>query len=207
MNWFNTPQMNALLDIEDPYPYRARLALPTYQVAATGDQFFVPDSPRFYYKDLPGEKYLRFVPNTDHSLASLSVIANLAAWVRAITGNFPRPRFYWEADRAAGQLKIRTVDAPTQVNLWQATNPRGRDFRLETIGPVWTSTPVSGSNGIYTIPLASPAQGWAAYVAELTFPGPGDDQLVFTTEVVVMPDIYPFPPPFAVPTRTKHGTQ
>ena len=60
--------MSALLDIEDPYRYRGRMALPSYQMASTGDQFFVPDSPRSYFSDLPGEKFLRFIPNTDHSL-------------------------------------------------------------------------------------------------------------------------------------------
>ena len=207
MNWFNMPQMNALLDIEDPYPYRARLALPSYQVAATGDQFFVPDSPRFYFSDLPGEKYLRFVPNVDHSLGSLNVVINLVAWFKSIVGNVPRPRFYWTADRPGGTLTVRTVDQPSQVTLWQATNPKGRDFRLETIGPAWTSTPVTGTNGVYTIPLPAPAQGWSAYVAELSFPGPDNNPLVFTTEVVVMPDIYPFSAPFALPVRTKRGKQ
>jgi len=207
MNWFGTPQMDALLQIEDPYPYRARLALPSYQVASTGDQFFLPDSPRFYFSDLPGEKYLRFVPNTDHSLGSLSAIANLVAWFQTVTSNYPRPRFYWTADRAAGRLTVRTVDAPTQVTLWQAGNPKARDFRLETIGAAWTSTPVTGANGIYTITLPSPAQGWTAYMVELDFPGPGGSPLVFTTEVVVMPDIYPFPPPFPSAAQLKRGRQ
>jgi PhoPQ-activated pathogenicity-related protein len=192
MNWFGTPQMSALQDIEDPYQNRPRLALPSYAVCSTGDQFFLPDSPRFYFADLPGEKYLRFVPNTDHSMASPDAILNVVTWFRAVTGNAPRPRFYWHADRAAGTMTVRVVDTPSQVMLWQASNPKARDFRLETIGPAWTSTPLQGSNGIYTAALTTPEQGWSAFFVELTFPGPGDTPLVFTTEVVVMPDVYPF---------------
>src|ERR1035437_6928816 len=135
MNWFGTPQMAALQEIEDPYQYRERLALPSYQMCSTGDQFFLPDSPRFYFSDLLGEKYLRFVPNTDHALGSLDAVANLVAWFRAVTLNYPRPRFYWRADREAGTLTVRVVDTPSQVLLWQASNPKARDFRLETIGP------------------------------------------------------------------------
>lgn len=205
MNWFNTPQMDALLDIEDPYPYRGRLALPTYQMASTGDQFFVPDSPRFYFSDLPGEKYLRFIPNTDHSLTSLSAIANLVAWFRAVATNYPRPRFYWTADRVSGALTIRTLDTPAQVTLWQTTNPKARDFRLESIGANWTSTSLTGTNGIYTAIRPSPSQGWTAFFAELTFPGPEDAPLVFTTEVMVMPDVYPFGPPFSTAGKVKRG--
>lgn len=201
MNWLGTPQMDALAEIEDPFAYRGRLALPSYQMGSTGDQFFLPDSPRYYFDQLPGEKYLRFVPNTDHSLGSVSTVVNLAAWVRAVTGNVPRPRFYWTVDHAAGRLTVRTVDVPTQVTLWQASNPKARDFRLETIGAAWTSTPVTGTNGVYTAVLPSPAQGWLAYMMELTFPG----DLVFTTEVVVMPDIYPYGPPYADGGKGRRG--
>jgi PhoPQ-activated pathogenicity-related protein len=195
MNWFGTPQMDALMQIEDPYSYRDRLALPSYQLNSTGDQFFVPDSPRFYFADLPGEKYLRFVPNTDHGMSSPDAVLNLLAWMRAVTQNYPRPRFSWHVDRAQGQLTVRTLGAPSQILLWQATNPKARDFRLETLGPVWTSTPLTGTNGIYQVTMPQPAQGFTAFFAELTYPGPNDLPLVFTTEVVITPDVYPFDPP------------
>jgi PhoPQ-activated pathogenicity-related protein len=192
MDRFATPQMDALQEIEDPYMYRGRLALPTYSLCSTGDQFFVPDSPRYYFADMPGEKYLRFVPNTDHSLASPDALLNLTTWFQAVTQNFPRPRFYWRADRASGALTVRTVDQPSQVLLWQASNPKARDFRLETIGAAWTSTPLAGDNGVYTATVPAPEQGYTAFFVELSFPGPADTPLVFTTEVVVTPDGYPF---------------
>jgi PhoPQ-activated pathogenicity-related protein len=204
MNWFGTPQMAALQEIEDPYQYRQRLALPSYQLNSSGDQYFLPDSPRFFFSDLPGEKYLRFVPNTDHGMTSnsLTTAANLVGWFQAVSRNFPRPRFYWRADPRAGTLTVRVVDTPSQVLLWQASNPQARDFRLETIGPAWTSTPLSATNGVYTATVTAP-QGWSAFFVELTFPGPGapnDTPLVFTTEVVVTPDVYPFDPPPGWPT-------
>jgi PhoPQ-activated pathogenicity-related protein len=200
MNWFGTPQMEALAEIEDPYHYRDRMTLPKYEVCSTGDQFFLPDNPQFYFSSWPGEKYLRFVPNTDHSMQSVDAVTNLAAWFRAITQNYPRPRFSWRADRSQGTITIRTLDAPTEVLLWQATNPAARDFRLQTIGPAYTSTPVTGDNGIYTVSIPQPRSGWTAFFVQLTFPGP-DVPLVFTTEVVVTPDVYPFDSPWtnAVP--------
>jgi len=194
MNWFDTPQMNALQEIEDPYQYRERMALPSFQMASTGDQFFLPDSPRYYFSDLPGEKYLRFVPNTDHGMGSFEAVSNLVTWFRSVTQNFPRPRFYWHADRKAGSITVRTVDAPAKVVLWQANNPKARDFRLEAIGPAWTGTAVRGENGIYTARVTA-EQGWSAFLMELTFAGPDETPLVFTTEVVVTPDVYPFEGP------------
>jgi PhoPQ-activated pathogenicity-related protein len=187
--WATAVQMDALQEIEDPYQYRDRLALPTYQMCATGDQFFLPDSPRFYFSAMPGEKYLRFVPNVDHSMESPDAAANLIAWVRAVTRNDPRPRFSWRADRQAGTLTVRVVDTPAQVMLWQASNPKARDFRLEAIGPAWTSTPLTSTDGIYRAAVSTD-QGWTAFFIELTYPG--DTPLVFTTEVIVTPDVYPF---------------
>jgi PhoPQ-activated pathogenicity-related protein len=79
------------------------------------------------------------------------------------------------------------------VKLWQASNPNARDFRLMTIGPGWTATLLEGEDGVYVARVA-PTQGFTAFFVELTFPG-ARLPLVFTTEVAVVPDIYPFPPP------------
>jgi PhoPQ-activated pathogenicity-related protein len=55
---------------------------------------------------------------------------------------------------------------------------------------------VEGENGIYFVEQPRPEQGWTAFFLELTYPGPAADlPLVFTTEVVVTPDVYPFEPP------------
>ncbi|NDD65172.1 MAG: PhoPQ-activated pathogenicity, partial [Acidobacteria bacterium] len=66
--WVGTPQYKALMKIEDPYEYRDRLTMPKLIVNSTGDQFFLPDSSKFYFDDLEGEKHLRYVPNTRHDL-------------------------------------------------------------------------------------------------------------------------------------------
>ena len=46
--------------------YRERFTMPKFIMNSAGDQYLLPDSSRFYFDDLPGEKYLRYVPNTDH---------------------------------------------------------------------------------------------------------------------------------------------
>jgi PhoPQ-activated pathogenicity-related protein len=195
MQWVGTDRFRDLMRIEDPYEYRERLALPKYIVNSTGDQFFLPDSSQFYFDDLPGEKYLRYVPNTDHGLESLEVPFNLLAWFQSILAGTPRPRFYWKADRGAGTIRVLTLDPPSEVRLWRATNPKARDFRLESIGPAWTSAPLSGSDGIYAARVEPPVTGWSAFFLEMTFPSGGRYPWVFTTEVVVTPDTYPFAPP------------
>ena len=43
-DWFGTPQLKKLLEIEDPYSYLDRLTMPKYIVNSAGDQYFTPDS-------------------------------------------------------------------------------------------------------------------------------------------------------------------
>lgn len=207
MNWIGTPRFHALMKLVEPYEYRERLTLPKYLINASGDQFFLPDSSQFYFKDLKGEKYLRYVPNTDHSLRKSNAHEGLLAFYQAIVEKSPRPRFDWTIG-ADGAITVTPESKPSRVMLWQATNPKARDFRIETLGPVWTSTPVTAdSQGRYVGRVSAPADGWTAFFVELTFPGAGETPFTFTTDVKVLPDTYPFqapslsPPPTAVERR------
>ena len=67
-DWLGTSQFKKLLEIEDPYSYLDRLTMPKYIVNSGGDQYFLPDSSQFYWKDLKGEKAIRYVPNAKHDL-------------------------------------------------------------------------------------------------------------------------------------------
>jgi PhoPQ-activated pathogenicity-related protein len=192
MDWTGTREYAALMKIEEPYQYRDRLTMPKFLINACGDQFFLPDSSQFYFKDLPGVKYLRYVPNADHSLRGSDAWQSLIAWHDAILKQAPLPKFSWtvEADRS---LRVQTQDHPTEVRLWQATNPKARDFRLETLGKVWQSRVLSDQGGgVYLGQVPAPSEGWSAFLVELTFPGAGAYPFKFTTEVVVTPDRLPF---------------
>jgi len=195
MDWTDSPEMRALMRIEDPFSYRDRLTMPKYVVNAAGDEFFPLDSSQFYYNDLPGERHLRYVPNADHSLKDTDVPFSLLAYFQTIVTNTPRPRFYWTADRDKGSIWLKTLDPPSQVLLWQASNPKARDFRLVTIGKAWTSSPLPGDHDLYVASVPQPAEGWTAFFVELTYDHGGKYPFKFTTEVVVTPNAYPFPPP------------
>src|SRR5437763_977962 len=58
MRWAGTAELASLLAIEDPFAYRDRLSLPKFVINSAGDQYFLPDSSRFYFDALIGEKYL-----------------------------------------------------------------------------------------------------------------------------------------------------
>jgi PhoPQ-activated pathogenicity-related protein len=187
MDWMGTPQFKALARIEEPYEYRQRFTLPKLVLAATGDQFFLPDSSQFYFHDLPGEKYLRYVPNADHSMKNTDAVETLQGFYHSILTGRPLPQFTWTLEKD-GSIKVRTTDAPKQVKLWQATNPRARDFRLATLGPQWTSQPLALQDGCGVGRVSEPTTGWTAFLVELTYDGPGGKPLKLTTSVRVVPD-------------------
>jgi PhoPQ-activated pathogenicity-related protein len=194
MEWSGTPEYRALMQIEEPYEYRHRLTLPKFMINSSGDQFFLPDSAQFYFNDLSGPKYLRYVPNTDHSLKNSDAAETLLACYHAVVNASPLPKFTWAVE-SDGAIRVKTTDKPQEVKLWQATNPDARNFTLYTLGPAWKSSPLSEEKGgTYVAKVTKPDKGWTAYFAELTYPNGGPAPLKFTTEVRVVPDVLPFSP-------------
>lgn len=192
MDWMGTPQNDALLKIEDPYSYRHRLTMPKFIINACGDQFFLPDSSQFYFDNLPGVKYLRYVPNADHSLRGSDAYQTLQACYNAVLYNKPLPQFSWTLEKD-GAIRVTAKDKPTEVKLWQATNPDARDFRLEMIGAKYQSTALTDQGGgVYVGKVPEPAKGWTAFMVELTFPSGNSEPYKFTTPVRVVPDTLPY---------------
>ncbi len=192
MDWTGTPQFQKLMQIEDPYSYRQRFRMPKLMINASGDQFFLPDSSQFYFQDLPGIKYLRYVPNADHSLKGTDAWQSLLAFYEGILNQAALPQFNWTWEKNDA-IRIKTSAKPSAITLWQATNPNARDFRLETLGPVWQSKPLAlGTDGSVLAQVPAPAKGWTAFFVELTFPGIGSVPYKFTTPVRVTPDTEPF---------------
>jgi PhoPQ-activated pathogenicity-related protein len=174
--------------------------MPKFLINATGDQFFVPDSSQFYFDELPGVKYLRYVPNADHSLDGTDAWETLLTCYHAVLTRAPLPQFSWKIPRPE-TLEVRWQTVPSHVKLWQATNPEKRDFRLDSIGKVWTSTdlPIT-KDGVCVATVASPETGWRAFLLELTFPNEKISvPFKFTTPVSVVPDREPFR--YVAPTK------
>lgn len=181
-----------LYAIEDPYSYRDRLTMPKFVVNAAGDQYFPPDSSRFYFDDLSGEKYLRYVPNADHSLRDSDALESIIAFYQTILADRPRPRLTWRFDDD-GSIRVKTADRPMAVTLWQATNPKARDFRLKTIGKAYRSRPLADEgDGVYVGHAEPPMQGWTAFFVELSFDVGAAYPLKLTTAVRIFPDTLPF---------------
>ena len=192
MQRFKNPRLQAMYDLIDPIQYLPRLHMPKLILNGSGDQFFLPDSSQFYWDRLRGESYLRYVPNADHSLGGSDAIETIAAFHGLVSQRNKPPQLNWSMTDK-GTLQVMTDQTPSDVLLWQADNPKARDFRLEMIGPAYRSSPVGASpDGLYRVKLTPPKQGWRAYFVELTYDVGAAVPLKLTTPVHVLPDILPF---------------
>lgn len=138
-----------LMMIEDPYSYlrddydgkyTERFAIPKYIINASGDDFFVPDSSKWYFKKLPGgdANYIRYLPNAMHyfkgnpicdSTGSLKAINEaLSSYFHFILNKVSLPRVRWSFDQ--DKIEVTSSKRPKVVKLWVAHNGSTRDFRF-----------------------------------------------------------------------------
>jgi PhoPQ-activated pathogenicity-related protein len=191
----NTAQGAFLRSLVDPISYKRTLTMPHYLLTAAGDEFFLPDASELYIHDLPGEALQRIIPNTNHGMdgAEVTALSGLLAWYQAILNNIPRPNLNWQL--GTGALVATSDQAPVSVRLWQATNPNGRDFRLDTIGSAWRSRRIyADSQGRYRAALNVPIAGFTASMLEFTYPDVRGSPQIYTTSVFVTPDTFPYKP-------------
>ena len=188
VNWIGTPQWDSLMDLVEPYEYRDRLELPKFLLNSTGDEFFLPDSSQFYWHELVGEKHVRYVPNSNHSMGGTDVIDSIDAWYHAIVHNVKMPRYSWHLDDD-GLITVLSLDEPTEVLLWQAHNPESRNFTQATIGRAYSSSPLEETEpGVYQAKLDPPDEGYTAYYVEMHFPSGIEVPFKFSTGVKIVPD-------------------
>ena len=116
----------------------------------------------------------------------------MGAYYESLIKGTKRPDLDWKLQKD-GSLRVTTKDKPSVVKLWQAYNPNARDFRVESVGPIYKSTELKmNKDGLW---IAKPDQhdkGYTAYFVEMTFPSGGVFPFKFTTGVHVTPDTYPF---------------
>jgi PhoPQ-activated pathogenicity-related protein len=183
----DSPEGAALDQIVDPYAYlnRPSYDIPKYLVDSTGDQFFAPDA-QLYFSDLPGENYIRYVPNTDHSL-NQNAVNGAINFEDALLEGLPLPQFSWSVANNGATIDVNSVTKPVSVTMWQATNPSNRDFRLETFGANWTSSPLTSSGGgNYVATIIPPGTGASAFFVQMVYNVDGLT-LTFTTTVSTVP--------------------
>ena len=195
MPQLDSPEMDDLLAIVDPYSYRKLLSLPKYIINASADDFFLPDSSRFYFSELPGNKWIRVLPNLRHYIVRMApelVTDTLESFYGAFIEERPLPSFSWEVREQT--LIVRSSTPPKYARLWQAYNPSIRDFRMTADNPdiqPFKSEPINfycKENCRFELNLKKAGKGWSAYLIEVAFPNQPYSDLTFTTRIFIHPD-------------------
>lgn len=183
----------AIRAIVDPYVYRERLTLPKCLINASGDEFFLPDSSRFYFDDLVGEKHLSYTPNTGHSLKGSNALDTLVAFHASIAHGLPRPTVTWQSAFDSPEHTVTCSAPPAEATLWRAVNPNARDFRKDGPGGVYEGSPLEpDADGTYRIPITAPETGFSATFARFTFDIGAPVPFRVSTPVWIAPDHEPF---------------
>jgi PhoPQ-activated pathogenicity-related protein len=195
--------------IEDPLNYqdRAQMRIPKYVVNAVGDEYFPPDNTRYGYHKVVDPKRLRMIPNSKHSTNGTDIMESITAFYDAVIHKRPIPDFAWGV-RKDGAIVVRSKQRPLEVNLWQGSNPKARDFRVDSIGKAFTATRLKAQkDGSYVGRVAKPKSGYTAYFLEVLYPSGTKYPFKFTTEVQVTPDVLPYDwkdaRPITAPETTK----
>eukprot|EP01091_Cochliopodium_minus_P020808 TRINITY_DN920_c0_g2_i1.p1 TRINITY_DN920_c0_g2~~TRINITY_DN920_c0_g2_i1.p1 ORF type:complete len:505 (+),score=132.03 TRINITY_DN920_c0_g2_i1:1-1515(+) len=221
-DFLETDDFLNLAKIVDPLYYLSRqrvIDMPKYLICATGDEFFMPDSPSFFWDKIQGEKHLYMAPNAEHSLASAlpNVIENISTFVQMVTNSQQRPNFTWSLQRSNTSSASITITLdpsnvlkPYAVKMWHARtlSDTKRDFRLLTcydfqkcFQPVlWFEkklVPEANDSNVYIATAEKPVSGWRGFMVEVTFKlsdNPLSEYFIkFSSEVNIVPDTVPYP--------------
>ncbi len=203
-DWWASEEMRSLIRLVDPFSMKERFEMPKSLVNAAGDEFFLPTSSQFYFDELPGEKYLRYVPNANHNVSEgTDALETILAFYASILNGVDRPKFSWELKKD-GSIRVLSESKVKEVIMWSATNQKARDFRKDTIGNSWESKVLQrNEDGTYLGKPTKPKKGWKAYFIEMTYETPFGLNLKLTTPVRVIPDTLPFE--YQTPKKPKKG--
>ena len=199
-----TTGFEKLTKIVDPVNYPRLDQISKYQVLSLGDEFFSPELNDLGYDSIEGDKYVRYIPNTGHSLAGSDVFQVLLSYQVARLSGVTMPRFTFSHrfvdEGVIVKVKIQN-NRPSRVVLWSATNPNGREFRTYIIGTnVWNSTLLQETKpNEYHVLVRNPPQGYTALTVELVYdnyvpslvPGVTLSPLKFTTNAYITPNTIP----------------
>ena len=195
MNWLGTPAFRALMRIEEPFEYRARLTMPKLITERVGRRILPAGFVAVLHRSTLRAKRICATCRMPAMVSNTRTrLRRSRRSMPAVVSGRPRPTFTSSID-ADGSLRVVARDRPSSVRLWQATNPKARDFRLDTIGPAYHATLLAPAGpNTWVARVRAPPAGWTAYFVELVFPSGGKYPLKLTTSVRVTPERMPFPP-------------
>ena len=151
VNRFGTDEFKKLAKVEDPISYlnlpdyKERLRIPKLILSASDDQFFPPDSLVQYLGLLPGENTVRMIPNQSHQVNFSEAIKSVVDYYGFFLNHIAAPKITWKNSNDNHDVTVTTDFIPQgNVIMWQADNPKKRDFRFSTTDVRYSSKAIEG---------------------------------------------------------------
>lgn len=181
------PRMVELRSYCDPYSYRKGYTVPKLLLLGTNDPYWVVDSLRWYWDDLPQPKLVFQTPNAGHDLGGGGQAREtLTVFLKWIAERRTLPVCDWTFSPAAdGRAAIEMkLDRPARsFRLWTAKSAQ-RDFRQAA----WQSRELPFANSPAARAVIEPAaRGFVAYLIEAELVD-GNEVYRLSTEARVLPD-------------------
>lgn len=183
------PAMVKLRSWIDPYEYRLRYTMPKLLLLGTNDPYWVVDSLRHYWNELPAPKLVFQTPNAGHHLGGgEEAMQTLAAFFQMIADGEELPKMEWKLQPgAAGEASVKVSGDQTAraIRLWTATSA-DRDFRDER----WSSRnlKILPGSSYAAAQVDIPKQGYRAYLFEVEMTTSAGHRYKLSTEARVLPD-------------------
>jgi PhoPQ-activated pathogenicity-related protein len=186
------PRMTELRSWVDPYSFRERYTMPKLLLLGTDDPYWVVDSLRHYWNDLPDPKLVFQTPNAGHDLAGgREAIPVLAAFFQMIADHETLPHMTWQFETNSpdsATVNVSLSQLAQAFRLWTAT-ATNRDFRASK----WSSSELASPSGkTVTANVEKPETGFRAYLVEAEMKTSTGHDYKLSTEARVVPD---GPPP------------
>ncbi|EGC36163.1 hypothetical protein DICPUDRAFT_78157 [Dictyostelium purpureum] len=206
-SFVDTEYFNVVTDIVDPLNYIDIMEkIPKYIILTIEDEFFLPDSTKFFYDQIKGEKRLGLF-QTDHSVTQFAgVSTEISKYFNIIVNKVESPELSWKItyskDNSLGTIEMTVVKGtPTRVVVYSVNtiSKTHRDFRKFTCSDyancyqafTYSAQNITlESDNTYSVSIKGPdGGGWTAFYFEVEF---GDVANV-NTELAIVPNTFPFP--------------
>ena len=162
-----TPRGQQLVRIVDPYHYREAITQPKLLLLGTNDRYWPLDALNLYWSDLPGKKYVLYVPNQGHGLNDPGrTLGTITAFHRQAAGELKLADLDWHFSEEPGKVRllVKSSQRPERVDVWLAESPT-RDFR----DAKWSSQPIAPNDDAHEFVLPLKDEGMQALFGEVVF--------------------------------------
>lgn len=126
------PRVSELVSWVDPTEHFRSLTMPKLILLGANDPYWVVDSVRLYWNNLPEPKMLRILPNVGHGVLGESLASEtIISFIRQVLARKSTPQVAWRFSSASNGKALVTGESAiplVRCLIWQATSTE-LDFR------------------------------------------------------------------------------